>query len=167
LILYVMRHGPAEDHAPTGKDFDRRLTESGRAVVARAAELLRASRSEPLRRILSSPLVRARETAEIVRRGAARPEVVVEVDERLSSSADIPSALAYQLARGAEDALLVGHNPNIDALARELGRGAAATLRGFRTAMIVAFEADEDSNPAGPRVDNPSPRLVSVVDPHA
>ena len=34
MRLYVMRHGPAEDRAPTGRDFDRALTRAGREVVA-------------------------------------------------------------------------------------------------------------------------------------
>ena len=39
MKVYVMRHGPAEDDSPTGRDADRALTTSGRdrtRSVARA-----------------------------------------------------------------------------------------------------------------------------------
>ena len=42
MKLYVMRHGPAEDHADSGRDADRALTAAGRErVVAVAAEARR------------------------------------------------------------------------------------------------------------------------------
>jgi phosphohistidine phosphatase len=41
MELYLLRHGIAEDHSPSGRDQDRRLTEEGRdklrKVLKRAA----------------------------------------------------------------------------------------------------------------------------------
>ena len=65
MKLYVMRHGPAEDFAPSGRDGDRALTTSGRERVRAVAKLL-ATEGEAPRMIVSSPLVRAMQTAEIV-----------------------------------------------------------------------------------------------------
>src|SRR5665213_3672830 len=65
MRLYVMRHGPAEDQAASGRDEDRALTTSGRERVRGVARLL-ASEAELPSRILTSRLVRATETAEIV-----------------------------------------------------------------------------------------------------
>ena len=59
-----MRHGPAEDQAATGRDFDRKLTSSGRARTEVAAHEL--GRWERPKRVISSPLVRTIETAEVV-----------------------------------------------------------------------------------------------------
>ena len=64
MKIYIMRHGPAEDQAPTGRDFDRKLTSSGRARTELAAHEL--GRWERPKRVISSPLVRTIETAEIV-----------------------------------------------------------------------------------------------------
>ena len=65
MKLYVMRHGPAEDDAPTGRDADRALTAAGRERVAAVAKALSEANESPFA-ILSSPLVRAMQTAEIV-----------------------------------------------------------------------------------------------------
>ena len=64
MKLYVMRHGPAEDHHAAG-DAARALTTSGRERVRQVAELL-VTEGEAPKHIVSSPLVRALQTAEIV-----------------------------------------------------------------------------------------------------
>src|SRR5215207_5369 len=60
-----MRHGPAEDSSPTGRDGDRALTPDGRERTRAVARALIAENEAPLT-IVSSPLVRALQTAEIV-----------------------------------------------------------------------------------------------------
>src|SRR5512143_2551117 len=64
MILYVVRHALAEDLA-AGGDEARRLTESGRARTVKAAAGMRVIGME-CDFILSSPLTRALETAEII-----------------------------------------------------------------------------------------------------
>jgi phosphohistidine phosphatase len=65
MKLYIMRHGPAEDLAASGLDADRSLTADGRARVRSVAKAL-VQRDEAPVSILSSPLARALQTAEIV-----------------------------------------------------------------------------------------------------
>src|SRR5438105_4266876 len=65
MKLYVMRHGPAADDSATGRDADRALTAGGRERVAAVAKALLDAGEAPAA-ILTSPLVRAVETAEIV-----------------------------------------------------------------------------------------------------
>src|SRR4051812_39406226 len=65
MKLYVMRHGPAEDDAPTGRDAVRVLSAAGRERVRQVAQALTDGGEFPFS-ILSSPLARALETAEIV-----------------------------------------------------------------------------------------------------
>jgi phosphohistidine phosphatase len=159
MRLYVMRHGPAEDRAATGRDFDRVLTVPGRSMVTRAARALCEAR-RPLGprpwRVLASPFRRARETAEIVVATAsaslmdadARPAdpqppgaLDVELDEDLSAGAGLPLDLVRRLAADGTDALLVGHQPTVEELARELVHPARMPLPGgFRTATILTFE---------------------------
>jgi phosphohistidine phosphatase len=171
MLLYVMRHGPAEDRATTGRDFDRGLTASGHAIVTRAAQALSEARSsllpqpfhdgaasgpkprapaEPLR-VLSSPFHRARETAEIVVAALSPGALPVEIEDDLSVDAPLPLELVRRLARDGTDALLVGHQPIVEELARELVHPARLPLRGgFRTAVILTFEhiADDRWHPA-------------------
>jgi phosphohistidine phosphatase len=136
MRLYVMRHGPAEDRPASGRDADRRLTLPGREIVERAARKLLEVRGGPVPRIVSSPLLRARETAALVWAIAGEPARPVELHEDLSTEADIPVDLARVAAQGNVDSLLVGHNPNVEALVREITRPSPRFV-GFRTATIV------------------------------
>ncbi|MEI7894874.1 MAG: histidine phosphatase family protein, partial [Myxococcales bacterium] len=65
MKLYVMRHGPAEDTAPSGRDGDRTLTVSGRSRTDGVVSAL-IEKGEAPHAVLTSPLVRTVQTAEIV-----------------------------------------------------------------------------------------------------
>lgn len=161
-----MRHGPAEDRAPSGRDADRGLTPAGREVVERAARALarqRAGGTAPLR-IVTSPFRRARETAEVVaaRIAAAAPEL----HDDLAADAGLPLSLIHDLHAVGTDALVVGHQPTVEELVRALvpsthpvspGHPPHAMPKGFRTATIAVLDrSGEDPW-----------RLIDVLDPHA
>src|SRR5260221_14379378 len=67
MEIYLLRHGIAEDRAASGRDTDRRLTEEGRAKLHSVLERAHSAGVTPSL-ILSSPLRRAIETAEIAAR---------------------------------------------------------------------------------------------------
>jgi phosphohistidine phosphatase len=155
MLLYLMRHGPAEDHAPSGRDFDRSLTPAGRAIVRSVAAALRVQRSESsLPRVLSSPRARARETAAIVREVLDPREAAVELHPALGGEVPIPRDLVEAVVAAGADALLVGHQPVVEALVRELIHPAPLVISGFYTGTIVALA------PTGA-----SFRLASILDP--
>lgn len=134
-----MRHGPAEDDAPSGQDFDRALTAPGRERVRQVArELLRCSHAPLL--ILTSPLVRALQTAEIV---AQHAEVALPLQVRREMApGGNARSLVYELARNqARDVMVVGHEPDVSSLAAGLLPQGFA--RPFEKAMVVAIEAEE------------------------
>jgi phosphohistidine phosphatase SixA len=162
-LLYLMRHGAAEDVSPTGRDADRALTGAGSAVVRRVALALRGLRGRPLGRIIASPLVRAQQTAEIVR-GVLCPQLEIDTDEDLEPEGSAYD-LALRLSSMTSDTLLVGHQPNIEMVARaivapaERGSHAQSVTMGpqaapypgalyahlpphFRTATVVAFHVE-------------------------
>ena len=64
MEVYLLRHGIAEERSESGKDSDRRLTDEGRAKLRGVLERAHAAEVRPTL-ILSSPLRRALETAEI------------------------------------------------------------------------------------------------------
>jgi phosphohistidine phosphatase len=150
MRLYVMRHGPAEDRASSGRDFDRQLTPAGREVVRRVADAFQAARSrrgaaaEPLR-IITSPRARAQETAAIVRSALVpvpTPESIAVAPE-LGGEAAIPLALIVEAAASGVDTLLVGHQPVVEELVKQL-LGATPKHLGFATATIVGLDLEAD-----------------------
>ena len=106
---YLIRHARAEKAAPGG-DAERGLTPEGRDTF-REAVLSLVGRIV-VRRILTSPFRRARQTGDLL---AALTGAPLEEEEELSSGA---SSSARLLALGkelGEGAALVGHNPELGA----------------------------------------------------
>jgi phosphohistidine phosphatase len=137
--IYIMRHGPAEDHARSGRDFDRTLTSSGRARTELVARELGERNEEP-RRIVSSPLARTLETAEVVI-AALHLKLEPESRDELAPGGNA-LALVRELARqGARRVMLVGHEPDVSGLTANLVPGWS---RGFDKAMVVGLKLDRD-----------------------
>jgi phosphohistidine phosphatase len=147
MNLLVIRHAIAEDKetfAKTGRGDDQRpLTEEGRSKMRRAAEGLRVVVPR-LASLASSPLVRARETAEIVAPALKVPRV--EIVEALRPDRPFDAFLDWlrqrSLPNEGEDRTIgvVGHEPHLSGLVTwlmtgmtesrvELKKGAACLLR--------------------------------------
>lgn len=142
MRLYVMRHGPADDHSPTGRDFDRALTPPGRDIVAKVALALQGALGGGPLRVLSSPLRRARETAEVVASVLASIPLRVEIHDDLAADAELPLGLVGAMREAGSDALLVGHQPIVEELVRVLIHPSRPSFPGgFRTATIVVLDA--------------------------
>lgn len=141
MLLYVMRHGPAQDRAPSGYDGDRALTPEGRGLVSRAGQELGLKSGSGIVRVLSSPLQRARETAELVR-SVVCPHGVVDVRKELLPDDEAPLNLVRELVALGGDSLLVGHQPSVEHLVHALvdDAGRKGLPFGFRTAMIVGLQ---------------------------
>src|SRR4051794_1886914 len=110
-----MRHGAAVDIAPSGRDFDRSLTDEGRAHVTQVAKELRLSRNTDVPRVLASPLLRAQQTADLLVRYAAAVGSAIETREELATDEPMPLTLVAALTTAGADALLVGHQPTLSA----------------------------------------------------
>lgn len=142
VMLYLMRHGIAEDVSRDSSDSQRALTSEGIRKTTEVAEGLRALDLR-LDAILSSPLRRARETADIVARRLA-PGCPVELTPVLAAGAE-PHAMVtgLHLPRRAEHVLLVGHQPDLGELASYLLTGSAQRLAvPFKKAGVAAIEVD-------------------------
>lgn len=125
MKLYLLRHAEAVDatETPSGTDEERALTPRGRRRARALAHALR-QRGIACDLIWTSPLVRARQTADILARGlrVGRPPVVVE----LLAPDQPPRPLIAELQglRPLPDALmLVGHEPHLSRLAALLCTG--------------------------------------------
>jgi phosphohistidine phosphatase len=127
--VYLVRHAKAEPHSG-GDDDERRLTPEGRARFGALVKKLH--RRLRVVRVLTSPLVRARETAEILARATGAP---LEEAPRLAAGRSGARDLLAMVRRAAPGTALVGHNPEIaEALADldeaelEVKPGAVAAL---------------------------------------
>ena len=151
-----MRHGPAEDQSASGADGDRPLTASGGERVCSVATLLVEAEEEPLH-IITSPLVRAVQTAEIVAllTGLGERGGSVEVRREIAPGASAEK-LVHQLASEEKRrVMLVGHEPDLSGLVAALvGRFG----RSFDKAMVVGVHVPSQGGP---------PRLRFVLDPKA
>jgi len=130
-LFYLVRHAEAERREGVA-DRDRKLTGHGRSSFTRLAASL--PPSPRIRRILTSPFARARETALIL--SAASGAGVAE--EELLASGRSTGAAVLELARGSGDgAALVGHNPEI-AEAMVLASGSALSVPAGAIAAVEA-----------------------------
>ena len=108
--LFLVRHAHADPGEP---DELRPLSEQGR-VQARALAVRLAAAEPDV--VLSSPLLRARETAAAIARGTGAE---LRVDERLSPGATAAS-LRAAVAGAAATVVAVGHQPDCSEIALEL-----------------------------------------------
>jgi phosphohistidine phosphatase len=130
LKLFFIRHGVADRSAWDGDDFDRPLTQEGREKMDKTARRLREIGFRP-DIILSSPLARAVETAQIVADVLGRRDRVV-VDKRVDPEFDI-SRLRSILSEHSktEEIALVGHEPGFSTVVGALiGGGLVVCKKG-------------------------------------
>lgn len=141
IQLYLLRHADAGDPmAWPGDDADRPLSAKGRRQARRLGSLLADIGWKP-DLILTSPKVRAAQTARIVGKAI---DVAATEESRLASAfevADVGRMLASH--PDAKRVVLVGHDPDFSAVASTL-TGAAIELRKGAIARIDL----QDASPA-------------------
>lgn len=131
MLVLLIRHAHADEGEP---DELRPLSERGRGE-ARALATQLAAREVPPAVVLSSPLLRARQTAEQIGQSTGAP---VHIDDRLA-----PGATAELLRRAVDGAgapvAVVGHQPDCSEIAVEL----TGSDPGFPTAGVAEIELRE------------------------
>lgn len=127
MELYFLRHGLAADANPDGHDAARPLTKEGVAKIKAAARAMRKLGVQP-DALITSPLVRAHETARLV---ARELNVECQLSEALAPGCEL-AQLAELLAehRAAEQVLLVGHEPDFSQMIGELTGGRVQMKKG-------------------------------------
>ena len=143
-MLYLIRHAHAED-APN--DAVRPLSRRGRHQAERLADFLKGGETAPPDEIWHSPLLRARETAEIVA-GALQWKAPLRVAEGLLP--DDPPGMAAKRLPADRTVAVFGHNPHLTYLATLLvtGRTAPAAFS-FKKSAALALESGGDGRAGG------------------
>lgn len=147
-----MRHGPAEDDAPDGLDASRALTPIGRERTRQVGKKL-AELGESPKQIVSSPLVRALQTAEIVY-AVAPPETHVVANSALAPRGPAHDFVRMCASQDRKRMMVVGHEPDLSLLVAQLTGEALPS--GFMKAMVVCVAVPNEGGVA---------RIRFVLDP--
>lgn len=146
--LWLLRHGEAEPH-DAKPDFDRELTERGRAQ-SRSAGAALAALGLTFQAVYTSPKVRARDTALLACEALGEEPIVTPV-----LAEDFTVADARDLLLGVEPdgrILVVGHNPDFAQVVFDLTGGrvdfkkggvAGVRLEGTRGELIALLRPRE------------------------
>lgn len=140
MKLYVMRHAVAEDAAASFHDFDRALTLKGRKRAREVARTLQHADEKP-RVIISSPLVRALQTAEIVA-SVLDPEEPVTVRQEIAPGGELLTLIHELVAAQSKSVMIVGHEPALSSLVDQL-LGGHAWDKPLQKAMVIGLRIDE------------------------
>ncbi|HUH17077.1 MAG TPA: histidine phosphatase family protein [Methylomirabilota bacterium] len=139
MILYFLRHGDAGPPR-IADDHVRELTEEGEASLRAAASLWRRLNLRP-DVVLTSPLARARRTADLFCEAMGGEPIV---DERLAPGAtwsDLARAMAeYPDARRV---LFVGHDPDLSSAVASLSGATSVRLRKGGLACLEFYGVPE------------------------
>jgi phosphohistidine phosphatase len=139
MMLYIMRHGLAEEPTPKGDDAARKLTAKGIDKIRKAAAGMRAT-GLALNLILSSPITRALETAEIVagELGGPKPRPVPELSTGASPANALETLVKQRLP---ESVLVVGHEPTLSRLASLMLTGSSESVAiKLKPGGVIALE---------------------------
>ena len=139
MILYFLRHGKAGSAAAMNDDA-RELTDDGVAALRAAAPLWRRLNLRP-DVVLTSPLPRARRTAELLCEALGGSPVE---DARLAPGAswgDMARAMAAHA--DARRVMFVGHEPDLSAAVAELTGAASVRMRKGGLACVEFYGTPE------------------------
>jgi phosphohistidine phosphatase len=144
LKIYFLRHGVAVEPGDwRGNDSSRPLTDDGRERMAREAKALRKLELD-LDAIVTSPLARARETAEIV--ASALKITTIKEDARLGTGFGLLSL--EEILEDHADAkaiMLVGHEPTLSSTIGQLIGAARIDLKKGGLACVEVRDASSGS----------------------
>lgn len=146
MRCYFLRHGiAAEPESWSGSDADRPLTREGRERMEREAKAID-ELDIGLDCIVTSPLLRAKQTAEIL---AARLDLRAKLveDSRLAEGFNLECLAAILSSHpDSESIVLVGHEPSMSAV---IGRAIGKASVELKKAALAGLEFDDRGSPSG------------------
>lgn len=139
--LIFIRHGIAEDFSKEGDDYHRRLTERGQRRLQKNFPVLRHFQEEKRRyRILSSPLLRAKETSEILREVMGFEEEILF--DLLVAEGHLHKLFHRALALKEESLYVVGHEPILSDWVYHLTGDFRPFKKGEAVSVILTFDQE-------------------------
>ncbi|MBK8025238.1 MAG: histidine phosphatase family protein [Chloroflexi bacterium] len=134
MRLHFFRHAIAEEARDGKSDHQRELTSEGIERTRTAARVLKQLRFEP-DHLFSSPLVRARQTADILAEGLG---VAVQVRPEVGPGFNVDAITRLTHNLGDADVLFVGHEPDFSNTIYAITGGRVLMKKG----CLVSVEVD-------------------------
>lgn len=149
MELYLIRHGIAALREDYAKDEERPLTDKGRQKTAQVAKQLH-DRGLRFDLILTSPLLRAKETAVILQKAGLASNV--EEFTPLAPDGDIEAWVSWLKQRCQTDTsdkslALVGHQPDLGNWAETLVWGEAQEKLILKKAGVIGIKIPDTQSP--------------------
>ncbi|MGD0112407.1 MAG: phosphohistidine phosphatase SixA [Armatimonadota bacterium] len=142
MELFFFRHGEAEPPGATATDDERQLTDIGRDDTRLVAAALQRA-GMVFDGLLSSPLIRARQTSEIL---AEALGLQVQVTDGLRSGAELGGIQRLLAERPGQRTLLVGHEPDLSRMIAQLIGGGRIRMG---TSAVACVQMDRIEPGAG------------------
>lgn len=145
MKLFLVRHGDANAEFPEGlRDDARALTSRARTQVASHFSSL-AKRMPEVELVLTSPLVRAVQTAQILST-VLKHEGLLKVHRALLPDMPVGAMETLIHEHAGENIALVGHQPSVGAVAAHL-LGLQAFPKPVQPGTVIGLEMAEDAEP--------------------
>ena len=142
--LTLLRHGKSVQDPAYATDRERPLADRGRRDAALLGKFFSQAGVVP-DLIVSSPVVRARQTAELFAKAAGYPSEIRWEEAIYAEDVDGLLAVVRSLPDTATHVLLIGHNPGFEDLVAILV-GAGAATEGGRVVLATATAAHLELN---------------------
>lgn len=142
MRLYIVRHGIALPHGTPGvAEDDRPLTKEGIKKMQQAADGMRAIDCVP-EAILTSPLPRAKQTAEILLEALGKqiPLVLTDALAPTGNRQDVYREIRKR--QNSQSLMLVGHQPSLGEIAGEIAWGSSEHYIELKKGGVCALEVD-------------------------
>ena len=147
MKLYILRHGDAAEHGdPRYKETERPLTPKG---IKRTKLLAHALRRMDVKfdAVLSSPLVRARQTAELIVKGMQLEPGRLKLTDHLTPDGSMEE-LVHEISAirpAPESVLLTGHEPYLSGFISLLCTGGPGLHLIFKKGALCRLDVEEPS----------------------
>jgi phosphohistidine phosphatase len=135
--LFVLRHAKSSWDDPDLADFDRPLNGRGESAAPFMGEVMKRNGFSP-DVILSSPAVRARDTAVLVKGGGDLDAEIVHEENIYEASPQALRQIASTIDDRHRSAMIVGHNPGMEGFIRFL----TGKLEPMPTAALAVIDLD-------------------------
>lgn len=145
MDLYLLRHGDAGDHLLSpGMDNARRLTNEGNEKTKAVVRALKKMKYAPPEAIVSSPLTRAQETAQLAIEHFA-PKAHFEISNVITPGGEMETTMAFiqKMSQKYKSLMLVGHDPHLSCFASVLVSGSMRPVIEMKKSSVALFTLTE------------------------